>query len=583
MKFRGLFSKFIVSGFFFLLLTPSLLAVPTVWIDDDYNSLTPGWGITHFDNVTSGIVNVDSGGTVNVAAGTYTEDLGINKSLTMDGESRQTVILQPVGAQMDPYFWAPTHILINADNVTIQNVQLSGDESVCDEAIMIQDCNNVTIQFCDIHNYNSDAIYSLDTTATNNLNINILNNNIYHIRENNNNIGWNTTVISFEDTGGTISGNTITSCTVRYAIMNWIDDGYPNLAVPPVISNNTIESIYEPLTGGVLKSTRAITAGDPATITNNIIRNCNYGIQVELVLTGSAAYDGDITIQNNEIYDLRPSEEPGNKRSVGLYVNSIVNQAARNVLVADNILDGISGDPALGVGLLARNATAGNITWRNNTVEGFGVGADLRQNTTASLFDSNNFNLDPGDNSITSDQLGIRIRETSSLTVQNNSLIGFDYGILLTDGSTLAISGSTIDSQASGIRVINNATLASATENFIASTSGNAILVEVDLNPGNVGTVFNNDLSNFSGLSVNNTTGVNIDVSGNWFGTSSSAGVNGSVSANVDYSPWLVVSTDTSVNPGFQGDFSSLSVDDDSPQTGALAYISEAVADLNFP
>jgi len=61
----------------------------TVWVDDDY---TPGgandghaWGYDAFNIIQDGINAVATGGTVNVAAGTYVENITLNKELALDG------------------------------------------------------------------------------------------------------------------------------------------------------------------------------------------------------------------------------------------------------------------------------------------------------------------------------------------------------------------------------------------------------------------------------------------------------------------------------------------------------------------
>jgi len=73
---------------------------------------------------------------------------------------------------------------------------------------------------------------------------------------------------------------------------------------------------------------------------------------------------------------------------------------------------------------------------------------------------------------------------------------------------------------------------------------------------------------------------VDIDASCNWWGTNTAGGVAGEVSTYVDYTPWLDSGTDTHPGPDFQGDLSVLTVDDDSPQTGATGRIQEGVDEV---
>jgi len=63
-----------------------LESLPEVWVDDDFNSSTPGWGVTKFATVQNGVTAVDAGGKVNVAAGTYHEAVTVGKSVALVGD-----------------------------------------------------------------------------------------------------------------------------------------------------------------------------------------------------------------------------------------------------------------------------------------------------------------------------------------------------------------------------------------------------------------------------------------------------------------------------------------------------------------
>jgi len=64
-----------------------------VYVDDDYDSSTPGWGYDHFDNIPEGVIAVQINGTVNVYSGIYYGNIGITKSLELVGERASTTII----------------------------------------------------------------------------------------------------------------------------------------------------------------------------------------------------------------------------------------------------------------------------------------------------------------------------------------------------------------------------------------------------------------------------------------------------------------------------------------------------------
>ncbi len=91
-------------------------------------------------------------------------------------------------------------------------------------------------------------------------------------------------------------------------------------------------------------------------------------------------------------------------------------------------------------------------------------------------------------------------------------------------------------------------------------------------------TVYNNSLTDAGTWNLwSNLAAQTVDASGNWYGIATAAGVAALIDGDVDYTPWLADGTDQSGAAGFQGDFSELWVDDDSPQVGAVTRIQEGV------
>lgn len=84
---------------------------PLVYVDDDYNITTPGWGYNHFNIIQDGTNAVETNGTVLVNNGIYPENILIDKSLNLIGEDKNSTILH--GDENG------SGINITADNVTV--------------------------------------------------------------------------------------------------------------------------------------------------------------------------------------------------------------------------------------------------------------------------------------------------------------------------------------------------------------------------------------------------------------------------------------------------------------------------------
>jgi parallel beta-helix repeat protein len=224
-----------------------------------------------------------------------------------------------------------------------------------------------------------------------------------------------------------------------------------------------------------------------------------------------------------------------------------------------------SGPSYAGTAIAAFGAGGMNVDVANCTFTGIGRVGVLYYGSgvTGSTFSGNTYTGKGAGNWL---DYAVEVGAGAHATATRNTISG-NTGVASVDGSTSA-----------GILVTTyygSGTQATITENFISgSTAG--VAIGYNASDTSAVTVFNNSLTA-------NTKGVDsaaplVDASGNWWGTKTPAGVAGQVSANVDYTPWLDNGTDKEPGtPGFQGDFSTLNVDDDSPQSGAIGRVQEGV------
>ena len=168
MNIRKILSVLLIVGLiagFGLILSPKTISAngppPEVWVDDDYNSSTPEWGVTHFAKIQDGINAVAAGGIVHVAGGTYNENVTINKTISLIGSgstsgSTTTTTLQGTGSG--------NGILINASNIFIDGFEIKNYSIGIRSYGRPSNFGNLTIKNCNIHHNTQNGILLLYDT-----------------------------------------------------------------------------------------------------------------------------------------------------------------------------------------------------------------------------------------------------------------------------------------------------------------------------------------------------------------------------------------------------------------------------------
>jgi parallel beta-helix repeat protein len=91
-----------------------------VYVDDDFNESTPGWGIDHFNKIMDGINEVKVPGIVYVFSGRYNETVYVDKSIDLVGENQETTLL------IGPNFGAAVYLNAEGINMSGFTVMYSG-------------------------------------------------------------------------------------------------------------------------------------------------------------------------------------------------------------------------------------------------------------------------------------------------------------------------------------------------------------------------------------------------------------------------------------------------------------------------
>ena len=162
------------------------------------------------------------------------------------------------------------------------------------------------------------------------------------------------------------------------------------------------------------------------------------------------------------------------------------------------------------------------------------------------------------------------INDSSGLVFINNlALLGNANatGIVVSNSDNLNITDNTFKNFAQAIRFDNSNFSEIEVERNTFQTSTTDIVIGPTVTNLNALRIFSNQFDYPAGgnVSINNQTNSVVNAEYNWWGAAAADSVEKAVSNNVDYSPWLNTNNNVAIGNGFEGDETSVRIDQDSP------------------
>jgi hypothetical protein len=492
----------------------------TVWVSATYSSggANDGhlWGYDAFNTVQAGVNRVGSGGTVNVAAGTYAENVTANKPVMLLGANQGITGCGARGSESIISGGAGIAIDITSDGVTVDGFNLTG-------ATGLRDIGHVNV------------------AARNNL--------IYAVA-----IGADIEQIAGSVSPGlTVERNCITLAgqlagttpTIGIAVLG------TSGSQAPLLQTNGISGAFY---GHLLY---ANAASVPTTIRGGTITGVMQGVAVfnlnPQTLTSYAPSSFLLDSLSMSGFTGNYPSSPNNNIQAGVYVFTGGSVAANNIIgtITNVTVTGAGkiGPDSAGMDFadfstataVMQQVSVQNCSVNNNANRGIFVsGANAAVSITGSTLSGNGF-----------DPYGAG---------GNNG-----YGIIARNNSQVTVTQCFITNPAT---VTAPYTVTAVEADANTGPQGPTLTVS-DCSLNNNG--------NASGKLAGQDAGT-LNASGNWWGSTSGTAIAGLTVGTVDFTPYLDSGTDTDLNtPGFQGDFSTLHVTALGAQTGSTGRIQEGI------
>ncbi len=134
--------------------------LPKFYVDDDYNSSTPGWQIDHFDKIQDAINASSADDRIIVYAGIYYERLIIDHKLDLFGEDKNITIINGGDTgdiiTINAEYTNISHFTISdgASQSNYNTIAIQFGHSIITDNIIINGNNGIFINYC-----NNNLIY----------------------------------------------------------------------------------------------------------------------------------------------------------------------------------------------------------------------------------------------------------------------------------------------------------------------------------------------------------------------------------------------------------------------------------------
>jgi parallel beta-helix repeat protein len=290
----------------------------TISVDDNYNTSTLGWNLSHFDKIQNAINAANTNDTVYVYNGTYYEHIVIKKTINLIGEDKNNTIIDGSGHS--------TIVQISANRVNISRFTIRNGGRIWGDVGIDIESNNSIIS----GNTITDTYFAIYLRYSSNNNIS----NNYITRSDYGLCG------RFKCNSNTISENIITNNTESGIYLYRLSKN--NIISKNFINNNEYIGIY------LSESTNSNI------ISENIITNNNYdGICFYQSSNSNIITENNIT-DNGErgIYLLHDASDnfidnntiTNNKNGINLFGSANSNTISRNTITNNNIGINISAD-----------------------------------------------------------------------------------------------------------------------------------------------------------------------------------------------------------------------------------------------